>query len=128
MLYLHPDRISAVSVGAPGSSTLISPDPWPRGTLDTKEIFGIATDPNRFNSTRIQIVVGSDDHYHPLNDDGTEFHMSRFGIAQQLHNNWIQNGVEHDWVVVEGGWHETDLFRPIVQDFIFRTGTGTTSS
>ena len=127
MLYLHPNRISAVSVGAPGSSTLLSPEPWPRGTLDTKEIFGIPSpiDSSQTISgrTRIQIVVGSEDHYHPLNDDGTEFHLSRYGIAQELHGNWVQNGVGHDWVVVEGGWHETDLYRPIVQDFIFGAGT-----
>lgn len=121
LLYLHPDRISAVSIGAPGSSTLIGPHPWPRGTLDTETIFGIPVDPARFASTRVQIIVGSEDHYHPLNDDGTEFAMSRYDIACELHDNYDQHRVKHEWTVLEGGWHETDLFRPQVQDFIFGT-------
>lgn len=119
MLYLHPDRLSSVSVGAPGASTLISSHPWPKGTGNTTDLFGIPTDPSRFKSTRIQIVVGSEDHYHPLNDDGTEYHLSRYEIAKELHVNWTEHGVGHEWVVVEGGWHETDLFRPVVQDFVF---------
>lgn len=118
MLYLHPDRISAVSVGAPGSSTLVSPGPWPRGTGNTNELFSIHTDPSKFASTRIQIIVGSEDHYHPLNDDGTEYRLSRYEIAQELHDNWVVHGINHDWVVVNGGWHETDLYRPLVQDFL----------
>lgn len=119
MLYLHPERISAVSIGAPGSSTLIAPYPWPRGTEDTTAIFGTPTDVKRLASTRIQIVVGSEDHYHPLNDDGSEFHLSRYDTARQLHDNYDLHGIKHQWTVIEGGWHETDLFRPQVQDFIF---------
>lgn len=118
LLYLHPERISAVSIGAPGSSTLIGSDPWPRGTGDTDSIFDIKVDPRKLGSTAIQIIVGSEDHYHPVNDDGSEYHLSRYEIAVQLHDNYTKYGIEHEWTVLEGGWHETDLYRPQVQDFV----------
>lgn len=118
LLYLHPHRISTVSIGAPGSCTLISPSPWPRGTLDTATVFGITIDPSTFKSTAIHIIVGSEDHYHPVNDDGSEYPLSRYEIAVELHDNFTKHEIRHDWVVVEGGWHETDLFRPQVQDFV----------
>lgn len=120
LLYLWPERISAVSIGAPGGSTPISPLPWPQGTANTDTLFGITVDPTRINSTAVQIIVGSEDHYHPVKDDGTEYHLSRYEIAVELHDNFTKHGVEHEWAVAEGGWHETDLFRPQVQDFIVR--------
>lgn len=120
MLYLHPERISAVSIGAPGGATPIRPEPWPRGTLDTHDIFGIAVgDASRLASTRIQIIVGSEDHYRPVDDDGSENNMSRYDIARELHDNYANLGIQHEWTVMQGGWHETDLFRPQVQDFMF---------
>jgi hypothetical protein len=123
LLYLWPERISSVSIGAPGGSTLITPHPWPRGTANTSDLFDIPVDPSRINSElngSIQIIVGSEDHYHPVKDDGTPFHMSRYEIAVELHDNFTKEGIEHDWEVLEGGWHETDLFRPQVQDFILK--------
>jgi hypothetical protein len=125
LLYLWPERIDAVSIGAPGGSTLIAPKVWPKGTSNTKSLFGISVDPARINETYIQILIGSEDNYHPITDDGTPFDMSRYDIAVELHDNFTKHGIGHDWLVVEGGWHETDLYRPQVQDFVLGHLCGT---
>jgi len=70
-------------------------------------------------------LVGSEDDYHPVLDDGTPFHLSRYDIAVELHENFTKHGIRHEWSIVEGGWHETDLYRPQVQDFILRHLCGT---
>jgi hypothetical protein len=120
LLYLWPERIAAVSIGAPGGSTLIAPKPWPQGTIDTKTLFGTSVDPVRINKAFIQILIGSEDNYHPVTDDGTPFHLSRYDIAVELHDNFTKHGIDHEWLIVERGWHETDLYRPQVQDFVLQ--------
>lgn len=120
LLYLWPERIAAVSIGAPGGSTLITQKPWPTGTSDTKSLFGTIVDPTRINKAFIQILIGSEDTFHPVTDDGTPFHLSRYDIAIELHDNFTKHGIGHQLLIVEGGWHETDLYRPQVQDFVLR--------
>jgi pimeloyl-ACP methyl ester carboxylesterase len=61
-LYLHPDRLWAVSVGAPGSVTL--PDAtrdWWVGVRDLSARFGIPFDPAAVARVPVQIVVGEVD-------------------------------------------------------------------
>ncbi|KAL7917678.1 hypothetical protein ACQKWADRAFT_324452 [Trichoderma austrokoningii] len=41
-LYLYPERLAAVSIGAPGSVTILDHSAfWPAGIADTEELFGI---------------------------------------------------------------------------------------
>lgn len=61
-LYLHSDRLWAVSVGAPGSVTL--PDasrPWWVGVQDLEARFGVPFDPAAVARVPIQVVVGEAD-------------------------------------------------------------------
>ena len=60
--YLHPGRLHAVSIGAPGMVTLIDPaTPWWRGTRDLTERFGIEMDLEAMREIPVHMVVGADD-------------------------------------------------------------------
>lgn len=59
---LHPDRIRAASIGAPGSVTLIDGDsPWWVGVADCEQRFGIRVDPQQFRGLPIHFLVGDAD-------------------------------------------------------------------
>ena len=61
-LMLHPDRLWAVSIGAPGSVTLLDPTrDWWVGTRDVEARFGIRIDPAAMARVPVQMVVGSAD-------------------------------------------------------------------
>lgn len=61
-LYLHPDRLLGVSIGAPGMVTLLdSVNPWWVGTADMAERFGVGLDLDAIRRVRIQMVIGADD-------------------------------------------------------------------
>lgn len=59
---LHPDRIVAASVGAPGSVTLLDFDrPWWTGLADAEARFGVRVDPTAFEGLPMHFVVGESD-------------------------------------------------------------------
>lgn len=59
---LHPDRILAASVGAPGSVTLLDFDrPWWVGLADAETRFGLTIDRSAFVGLPIHFVVGAED-------------------------------------------------------------------
>ena len=59
---LHPDRILAASIGAPGSVTLLDPEkPWWVGVGDCEEKFGITVDKAAFRNLPLHFVVGGAD-------------------------------------------------------------------
>lgn len=61
-LYLHPDRLSAVSVGAPGRITMLDPETdWWLGTRGMAEHFGIEVDLEAIARVPIQLVIGEHD-------------------------------------------------------------------
>lgn len=59
---LHPHRIRAASVGAPGSVTLLDFErPWWTGVADVQTRFGVTIDRSAFRGLPIHFVVGKDD-------------------------------------------------------------------
>ncbi|WP_394199106.1 alpha/beta hydrolase [Litoreibacter albidus] len=59
---LHPERLWAASIGAPGSVTCIDPTrDWWVGTRDVVEKFGIALKPEALKEVPIHMVVGDAD-------------------------------------------------------------------
>lgn len=61
-LMLHPDRLWAACIGAPGSVTLLDPTrDWWVGTRNTEALFGIAVDPTALARVPVQMVVGAAD-------------------------------------------------------------------
>ncbi len=60
--YLHPERLHAVSIGAPGSVTLLDDErDWWVGTRDLKARFGRHIDLDAMRAVRVQLVVGAAD-------------------------------------------------------------------
>lgn len=61
-LLLHPERLRAVSIGAPGSVTLIDPKRgWWVGTRDMERIFGRAPDLEVLRRVPVHLVIGDSD-------------------------------------------------------------------
>ncbi|KAH8659226.1 hypothetical protein BGZ60DRAFT_414848 [Tricladium varicosporioides] len=63
-LYLYPERLIAVSIGAPGRATLLDDSlPWPAGIRDVEEVFGRRVDLDKIRAVKaIHLIVGSDDN------------------------------------------------------------------
>jgi len=61
-LYAHPDRLSGVSIGAPGTVTLLddTSDYWV-GTRNFETVFGRKIDVEAMRKVPIQMVIGEDD-------------------------------------------------------------------
>lgn len=61
-LMLHPDRLWAVSIGAPGSVTLLDPTrDWWVGTRDFAKKFGTEIDPKAMAQVAVHMIVGAAD-------------------------------------------------------------------
>ena len=62
-LYLHPQNLNAVSIGAPGRVTSLNPElEWPKGIKDVRKLFGLIVDVERIQQVKVQLVVGADDN------------------------------------------------------------------
>lgn len=61
-MYLHPGRLAAVSIGAPGSITLLDfeCDYWV-GVRNLEQVFGIAANIDLLRQVIVQVVVGAED-------------------------------------------------------------------
>ena len=58
-LYLHPERLAAVSIGAPGRVTMPdTTEPWWQGVADLEERLGVPFDAHAVAAVPTQIVVG----------------------------------------------------------------------
>lgn len=119
-MYLHPDRLRGVSVGAPGSVTLLDQDEeWPQGIADTADLFNVTVDKSRIRDIPIQLVIGDQDTKVP---GGLEFwkwakealgsnapmplNQSRIEVIQGLRASWKDDGIDSELVVVPGVGHE----------------------
>jgi poly(3-hydroxybutyrate) depolymerase len=61
-LYLHPERLAAVSIGAPGSVTFLDDSAkWPAGVADVEVLFGKHINRNLIREVEIHLVVGDAD-------------------------------------------------------------------
>lgn len=61
-LYIHPDRLSAVGIGAPGKVTqLDDQQTWPKGIKDVPDVFNRSIDLSLIKAVDIHMVVGSKD-------------------------------------------------------------------
>ncbi|CAK7224566.1 hypothetical protein SCUCBS95973_005560 [Sporothrix curviconia] len=61
-LYLHPARLAAVGVGAPGRPTFLDEtQPWPAGVQDVEALTGRAVDKAAIARVAVQLAIGSED-------------------------------------------------------------------
>ncbi|GAD96987.1 conserved hypothetical protein [Paecilomyces variotii No. 5] len=129
-LYLYPERLAAVSVGAPGKVTkLDETQKWPAGTADVDTLFSRPVNKERIRQVPIQLIVGSaDDSVHggtefwdwvqqfrKRGNDGSSEHMAqgRIQALNELHSLWKEDGIESSLQVVDGVAHDYDVMQAI---------------
>ncbi|KAK5266613.1 hypothetical protein LTR96_007863 [Exophiala xenobiotica] len=86
--YLHPDRLMAVSIGAPGVVTRLDDTlEWPRGTKDTETLVGEAARVADLDALRgvqgVQLVVGSLDVQDVINPGFYSWMLSKQDSASE---------------------------------------------
>ncbi|KAI1609905.1 poly hydrolase [Exophiala viscosa] len=146
-LYIHPQRVKAVSIGAPGRATLLSDQEWPRGVGNIESIFGAGTmvDIEKIQVIPIQLNVGSEDNYIHGGDDFWAFvqemkanlrksgaidpqaHQDpgletmkegRLDALTRLRDSWESHGIHAALDIVPGIAHESIKALPMVLEFL----------
>ena len=115
-LYLHPERLSAVSIGAPSQATY--PDEsqaWPEGWGGTEALFGRRPELKAFGGLKIQIVVGDQDLGPRPGPDGAQNRLER---ARLLYQAYRRLGLEVRLDICPGLGHEGFNILPWVRDFL----------
>jgi predicted peptidase len=126
-LYLHPDRLAAASIGAPGRITQLDDTlPWWLGTKGFEEKFGQPIDVDALRRVPIQLVVGSEDveTWEIMNRgesnwmDGAELTgTTRIERLRTLEQNYRSHGLDVTFEVVDGAAHSGSKILPTVQRF-----------
>ncbi|RYO92948.1 hypothetical protein DL766_010414 [Monosporascus sp. MC13-8B] len=143
-LYLYPERLAAVSVGAPGRVTQLDDAlAWPRGVADVAQLFdGVEVRRDSIAKVPIQLVVGGDDtktHGSPgfwewmaemkerkkgtggEGGGGTDLppmERGRLETLRELQVAWKADGIEARLDVVPGVAHNMAGVRETVLDFM----------
>jgi pimeloyl-ACP methyl ester carboxylesterase len=116
---LHPRRLAAVSVGAPGRTTLRDPDAsWPDGTGDTEPRFGLPVDLEALARVPAQVVVGADDTDPFDLAPGSVGGTTGVERAERLVANWRRNGISVQLDVVAGAAHDSAANLPAARSFL----------
>lgn len=126
--YLHPERLHAVSIGAPGAVTLLDEGrDWWVGTRDVKALFGRSIDIDALRKVAVQLVVGAADietweinyprdsvqYMDGINDTG----RTRVERNTTLMRNLQQHGITCRQDVVPNVAHDGTKVLAYVQDF-----------
>lgn len=138
-LYLYPEKLLAVSVGAPGRTTMLDPEtPWPEGVANVERLFGRPIRKDLIQQVPIQLAVGSaDDQVHGSEEfwdwleqfkskngrDGQngglqEMRQGRLQTLRDLKDGWESDGISCQLTIVDGVSHEGDKMRPHMLQFL----------
>jgi poly(3-hydroxybutyrate) depolymerase len=126
--YLHPQRLRAVSIGAPGAVTLLdTTQPWWLGVADIEELFGVQLDLQALRSVSVQLLVGGNDTepMEAIDSLRTMPGSERAGATRverlaTLRDSLTENGIAVEHAVLPGLGHENYKFLPAVTDFFTR--------
>ncbi len=122
-LYVHPESLSAVSIGAPGGITPLDPSQlcW-TGTADLPEIFGKPFDEEALKSIPIQLVVGSNDSVRFASSTTASLSLikgrNRIERIGELHDNYLKAGLSVRLDIVPDCGHEAMKIIPTVVGFM----------
>ncbi|MGI6764289.1 MAG: hypothetical protein ACOX4S_03125 [Anaerovoracaceae bacterium] len=125
--YLHPERLSALSIGAPGMITYLDENyPWHVGISDFEEQFGQSIDFEQLRKVKVQMVVGDQDvetweinvKDGPLWMDGVDkYGENRIQRLTGLKENYISKGISVRFDLVPGVNHNGWGILDAVKDF-----------
>ncbi|RZU11188.1 esterase/PHB depolymerase [Kribbella rubisoli] len=126
-LYLHPDRLAGVSIGAPGRITQLDDSlPWWLGTKDLEQRFGRAVDLESLRRVPILMVVGDNDvETWEIDNPGEANWMdgventgrTRIERLRTLERDFLAQGIDVRFELVPGVAHRGSLILPAVRDF-----------
>jgi hypothetical protein len=126
-MYLHPDRLSAVSIGAPGAVTRIDAahDYW-FGPRNLDAVFGAGLALDRLRRLRIQVIVGQDDleiletpaHLQALFSQLGDLGSNRGERSFLLLDNYRRHGLDVTHTLAPGLAHEGLGLVPHVAAFL----------
>jgi poly(3-hydroxybutyrate) depolymerase len=127
-LYLHPQRLHAITIGAPGRITQLDDSlPWWLGTGGMAGIFGQTPDVEAIRAVDIQLVVGGNDtETWEIDNPGDSNWMdgveltgnTRIERLHTLERNFAANGVSARFDTVPGVGHSGFGVRPAVDAFL----------
>lgn len=131
-LLLHPERLTSVSIAAPGSVTLIDDaSNWWVGIANLEELFGKKVDITLLRNVPIHLVVGAEDTdtTHITHSPGSSHWMegaNRAGVTridrlQTLAANYLDNGIEAELEILPGAGHEQVKLEKAANLFFRRT-------
>jgi pimeloyl-ACP methyl ester carboxylesterase len=128
-LILHPQRLSAAAIGAPGSVTLLDrSQPWWVGIADAAQLFGIEPDLEAIKRVPVQMVVGAADleTWEITHAEGSRYWMPRANEAgrtrperlEALRASFAAAGIPVEFEVIPGMAHDEERFTFHVQNFL----------
>lgn len=131
---LHPERLWAASVGAPGSVTLLDPTrDWWVGIRNLPELFGKEFDAAAFSKVPVQMIVGGADleTWEITHKEGSRHYMigandagdTRPDRLRALRESFERAGVAIRFDLVPGVSHDRLKVLPRVKDFLFEALT-----
>jgi poly(3-hydroxybutyrate) depolymerase len=126
-LFLHPERLAAASIGAPGRITQLDDSlPWWLGTKGFEERFGRPIDVDAVRRVPVHMVVGSEDtDTFEINNPGDSNWMdgcektgaTRIERLRTLQRNFEANGITVTFDVVDGVAHRGSQVLHTVEKF-----------
>lgn len=126
-LYLHPERLAAASIGAPGRITELDDSlPWWLGTKGFAERFGKALDIDAVRRIPVHLVVGSaDTDTFEINNPGESNWMdgcektgrTRVERLRTLRRGYESHGLSVTFDLVDGVGHSGSAVLPTVERF-----------
>jgi poly(3-hydroxybutyrate) depolymerase len=128
-LMLHPDRLFACMIGAPGSVTLLDPTrDWWVGTRDFVEIFGRKIDIEAMKKVKVQMLVGQADleTWEITHKEGSRFWMEDANHAgkvrperlESLRKSFEREGVRVQFDFIPNMAHDGPRAVRHVEDFL----------
>lgn len=126
-LYLHPDRLAAASIGAPGRITELDDTlPWWLGTKDIEEHFGRPLDLDAIRRVPVHMVVGAEDtDTFEINNPGESNWLdgcektgrTRIERLRTLQRGYESQGIDVTFDLVAGVAHSGTAVLPAVERF-----------
>lgn len=111
-LYVWPERLRTVVIGAPGTVTVPDPrQPWSIGVRGLARLSGNRFDLEAVRRPRVMLLVGSEDlDLEGLNQSPRAMRTgsSRLGRARSLHAAWQVAGIQHEYLEMPNVKHGLD--------------------
>ncbi len=107
--YLHPQRLQALSIAAPGQVTLLDDQHiWGQGIADIEQVFGRALCYSSMRQVSIQMVIGDEDNELIMDDyvAPDRQQRSRQQRLHALHQSFSDQGIAVQFVTVPDAGHD----------------------